>query len=443
MKKIAASVGLIALGASCVRATADEPYVSADAGKPWKLSATLRGFYDDNINTASTGAFNHEGSFGFAVTPAASWSWQREQNTISLSYMYSLLYFDKRPTGNTSNYDQDHTFNGSFQHAFSERFQMQATDSFVIGQEPDTLRSGDAVTSSQRISGDNIRNYGTFTLTSQFTPTFGLESGYNNAYFNYDNNGATVNTNFPPSVTPSSSGTSDRIEQSIHLDARWQMLPQTIGVLGYQFSWSDYTGDELIGFVSKTSGTNIVFSPVMSDSRNSRSHYIYVGADQTFNPDLQGSARVGVRLTDYYNDPSGEKTTSPYVRLGLNYRYAPESYLESGFSFDQNSTDIVGAQGGGLTVGQESAVLFSTLHHRITPKLFGTLTGTFQNSWFVGGDLDGESQQYFLAGVNLQYRFTPNFSAEAGYDYTKVEAPNGAGPSYYKNRVYIGITGSY
>jgi hypothetical protein len=248
-----------------------------------------------------------------------------------------------------------------------------------------------------------------------------------------------VNTN-APSVTPSQSGTSDRIEQSIHLDARWQILPQTVGVLGYQFSWADYTGDELIGFVS--SGTNAP-TPVMSDSRNSRSHYVYVGADQTFNPDLQGSVRVGVRLTDYYNDPQNTKNTSPYARLGMNYRYAPESYLEGGFSYDQNSTDIVGLQGGGLTVGQESAVLFSTLHHRITPKLFGTLTGQYQNSWFVGGDLDGEAQQYYLVGVSLQFRFTPNFSAETGYDYTKVEAPNGAGPSYSKNMVYIGITGSY
>jgi hypothetical protein len=190
-------------------------------------------------------------------------------------------------------------------------------------------------------------------------------------------------------------------------------------------------------------GTNLVFSPLMSDSRNSRSHYGYVGVDQIFNPDLQGSVRVGVRDTIYYNDPQNEKTLSPYARLGLTYRYAPESFVEGGFSYDQNSTDQLGTFANGITVGQQSAVLFGTLHHRIIPNLYGTLTGQFQNSTFVGGSLDGESQQYFLVGLNLQYRFSHYLSAEIGYDYDKVNSPSGGSPSYDRNKVYIGITGNY
>jgi hypothetical protein len=439
MKKIAASVGLIALGASCVRAAADEPYASADAGRPWHVSASLRGFYDDNINSVSSGP-NKVASYGFAVSPGVSLNWKRDQTTINLSYLYTLLYYDKRPARNTSNYDQDHTFNAELDHAISERYQIKTTDSFVIGQEPDTLRSGDAQTSSQRLSGNNIRNYGTFVFNAQLTPIFGLAAGYDNAYFNYDASGAVSNT--PPSVLASPSGVSDRIEQSVHLDGRWQMLPQTVGVLGYQFSWTDYTGDELIGY---SGNTNVGFSPLMSDSRNSRSHYGYVGADQIFNPDFQGSIRVGVRDTVYYNDPQNTKSLSPYARLGLTYRYAPESFLEGGFSYDQNSTDQVGnsAGGKGLTQGQQSAVFFGTLHHRIIPNLFGTVTGQFQNSTFVGGSLDGENQQYYLVGLNLQYRFSAYLSAELGYNYDKVNSPSGASPSYDRNRVYIGITGSY
>jgi hypothetical protein len=442
MKKIAASVGLIALGASCVRATADDSSASTDAGRLWHVSASLRGFYDDNINSVSSGP-NKVASYGFALSPGVSLNWQRDQTTIKLSYLYSLLYYDTKPAGNSTKYDQDHTFNAELDHAISERYQIKTTDSFVIGQEPDTLRSGDALTSSQRISGNNIRNYGTFVFNAQLTPIFGLEAGYDNGYFNYEASGATTNNTVPPSVNASESGTSDRMEQSIHLDGRWQMLPQTIGVVGYQFSWADYTGDELIGYSSKVVGTNLVFSPLMSDSRNSRSHYGYVGVDQIFNPDLQGSVRVGVRDTIYYNDPQNEKTLSPYARLGLTYRYAPESFVEGGFSYDQNSTDQLGTFANGITVGQQSAVLFGTLHHRIIPNLYGTLTGQFQNSTFVGGSLDGESQQYFLVGLNLQYRFSHYLSAEIGYDYDKVNSPAGGSPSYDRNKVYIGITGNY
>src|SRR5262249_45623385 len=50
MKKIVASVGLVALGASGVQ-TAFAQDFSADNSKPWSISATLRGFYDDNVNT--------------------------------------------------------------------------------------------------------------------------------------------------------------------------------------------------------------------------------------------------------------------------------------------------------------------------------------------------------------------------------------------------------
>ena len=50
MKKIVASVSLVAIGASGLQA-ALLPGLTTESGKPWTLSATLRGFYDDNINT--------------------------------------------------------------------------------------------------------------------------------------------------------------------------------------------------------------------------------------------------------------------------------------------------------------------------------------------------------------------------------------------------------
>ena len=51
MKRIVASVGLVALGASGLRADSDSD-LTQNPNKPWSVSATLRGFYDDNINAA-------------------------------------------------------------------------------------------------------------------------------------------------------------------------------------------------------------------------------------------------------------------------------------------------------------------------------------------------------------------------------------------------------
>ena len=52
---------------------------------------------------------------------------------------------------------------------------------------------------------------------------------------------------------------------------------------------------------------------------------------------------------------------------------------------------------------------------------------------------------FYLVGLNLQYRFTPNFSAEVGYNYDKLDSGVNViyAGSYDRNRVYFGVTGSY
>jgi len=49
MKKLV-SVGLLASGTTGAQAV-DVPGETASMPKPWSVSATLRGFYDDNFNT--------------------------------------------------------------------------------------------------------------------------------------------------------------------------------------------------------------------------------------------------------------------------------------------------------------------------------------------------------------------------------------------------------
>ena len=79
------------------------------------------------------------------------------------------------------------------------------------------------------------------------------------------------------------------------------------------------------------------------------------------------------------------------------------------------------------------------------PKFYGTLKGTFQNSSYNGGGpgVDGKSERFYEAEVDLEYRFTPHFSAHAGYDYDKLDSEVSLSPSYDRNKVYIGATASY
>src|ERR1035441_4281756 len=335
MKRIVASVGLVAVGASGLQA-ALLPGLTTESGKPWTAAATLRGFYDDNVNTAPSNAvLAHRDTFGFEVSPSIQFSFPMEQTSLSFGYVYSLKYYENKPVNNVDHYDQTHQFNAALAHAFSERYHLSVSDSFVIGQEPDFLRAGNTFTTFQRISGDNMRNYGTITLAVQMTPEFSLEIGYANTLYSYADN---VNMDSSGHFTGASyTGLLDEVDNMAHLDGRYQFAPQTTGIIGYQFRDTEYTGNQVIGQYIDVNGKTV---SVMSDERNARSHYVYAGIDENFRPDLTGSVRAGGRYTEYYNNPAGQSDLSPYAMASLRFTYLPESFLEAGFTYDYSASSV-------------------------------------------------------------------------------------------------------
>src|SRR2546422_7901486 len=129
MKRIVASVGLVAVGASGVHA-ASVAALTSEGAKPWSVSATLRGFYDDNVGTTASSQ-NRTKSFGFEISPGFNLNWAVEQTTMSLGYVYSFLYYEKKPPlfdpakqefVDQDKYDQTHSFKALLNHVFSERY---------------------------------------------------------------------------------------------------------------------------------------------------------------------------------------------------------------------------------------------------------------------------------------------------------------------------------
>ena len=433
MRKIVASIGLAAVGASGLQGAA-VPGLGGDGPKPWSIAATLRGFYDDNINTVKDGDPNKKDSFGFELSPSIALSWPLQQTTINLSYTYSLKSYGREPVDNNGEkYDQTHNFNAEVRHQFSPRYRADFKDSFVIGQEPDFLRAGNAFTTFQRASGENLRNSAAINFGAQLTRLLELEFGYANAFFDYEDE-------FGDALDPSRSGLLDRFEHTFHLDSRWQVKPQTIAVVGYQFRLVNYTGNEEIA----VRGT----VPVMSQDRDYREHYVYFGADHTFRPDLTGSIRLGGRYLDLYGDNGNGSGFGPYAMASLHWTYAPESYLEAGVTHDLNTTDEISVAGNSFTHNEESTVVYANLSHRITPKLFANFTGQFQNSVFSGGANDNRSERYFLVGLHLEYKINPHFSAQVGYNYDRLDSDADVlsifgARSFDRNRFYVGVSANY
>jgi hypothetical protein len=312
----------------------------------------------------------------------------------------------------------------------------------VIGQEPDILRAGNTYNTFQRIPGDNLRNYGIINFDGQLTPVIGFELGYANTLYNYSASAVTIapGTGF---ISPSNAGLLNEIDQAVHLDGRFQIQPQTVGVIGYQFRALNYTANQAIG------GTILLpASIVMSDSRNLYGHYGYIGLDHNFRPDLTGSFRAGASYLDFYN-ASGQNNVSPYAMLNLRYTYLPESYVELGYTYDFTPSSTYNNQtilpNAGLTLGAYSSSVYIALHHRITPKLHGSVFGQFQDNFYYGGAYNNDSQQYWVLGLQLEYQFNHYISAQIGYDYDNVggNLPGSASQNYDRNRVYVGVTASY
>jgi hypothetical protein len=450
MNKFVASVGLVALSAASVRAQSSytqpgqNPAISGPAPKWWNVAATVRGFYDDNANTAPNGT-PKVGTFGYEINPSVGLSVGNQRTVFSAGYAFHYLYYEKALSSTvgphgvseaTTKHDFDHTFTADLDHAFTERYSVHVTESFVIGQQPDALRAGNAITVFQRIPGDNIVNAAGITFTGEITPVVGFELGYNNALYDYH--------------AEELSGPLNRIENTAHADLRWTLSHQTVGVLGYQFGDFIYTGSGPFANPFGIDNTNNVIPPPNNNIRvrDTMSHTAYVGADHNFLPNLVGSVRGGISYYDYYNT-SGANGFGPYASLSLTYTYAPESKLSLGFQEARSASSLTGVQNGNSFVHDtETSVLYGGVVHRILPRLYGSVRGTFQNSTYHGGGpgIDGESDRFYEVETDLEYRFCPNFSLHGGYVYDQLCSSLGqvVGPrNYDRNKFYIGATASY
>jgi hypothetical protein len=303
-----------------------------------------------------------------------------------------------------------------------------------VGQEPQLINGG----TLQRVEGNNIHNIGSISLDTQWTRLLGTELSYQNNFYDYQNSGG--NSAFP-FTNPSLAGLLNRLEHDISLNVNWRLQPTLLAFVGYQFGLINYTGDEPIGLDPLTGGSQ------MSDNRDNYSHFVYLGGQYNPLDNLTLAAQAGIQYADYYNPAPGLPTTSqvsPYAKLSGTYTYLPGSYVQLGFTQSRNATDIVAPTASGkITEDQESSVVYAALNHQITPKLTGNITGQIQYSSFNGGAVDGQSQTWYSVGLNLAYSFNPHVSAEIGYNYDDVTSAGAFAPGYDRNRVYLGVTGTY
>ncbi len=448
MKHLLAAIGLVAVGATALHGQPTEPNPTPNTElspqektKFWAVSGALRGFYDDNY-TAIPQSQGPLRSFGVEVSPSVSLNWAPAETLVGASYVYDWKWYAK-----TGDNDQTHQFNGKFVHNFTPRYRLEVNDSFVISSEPTVLDTTIITSPVKRTLEDNLRNRGSIVFASELTPILGTEVGYQNTIYDYrqtlsDMSAVPANppTDLTPVIGPSRSALLNRIEQLVTLDLRWKILPETTGILGYQFQIRQFTSDESISPIDVGDPLNPAFPVVPASERDSLSHFLFVGVDQSVGPSLRASVRIGGQLLDYYNIHLQQG--SPYADANVTWTYLPGSYAQLGLKHEHAATDLVGDPTD-FVRDQEATTVYGAVTHKITAKLVGSVLGQYQNSQFNGGGaaINGQGENFFLANINLAYKINPYLLTEAGYEFNHLDSPFDR--AYRRSRVYLGVRATY
>jgi hypothetical protein len=418
MKKIIASAGLVAVSTAGLQAAA--PGLSPmESTKPWSISATLRGFYDDNYTAIHKSL--EEDSFGIELRPAIGLNFPMEQTFVGASYVYSLRWYEARDDNST---DQSHEVTLRADHRFSERYSISFSDSFMYSQEPTQIDDEGPVTDFLiRTDADAFRNRAEVEFDAQLTELVGLGLGYRNNWYDYDQEGF-----------GSRSSLLDRWEHHLRIEGRWHARENLFALLGYGLTVMDYTSDEPFTVLPATGEF------VTGDDRDNIAHRLFVGAEHALSSQFKVSGRVGGEYTDF-DTLEGDELT-PWAEVTGSYNYLPGSYFQFGFLYGRNATDMGVPAGDEVVTDQQSGTIFASVTHRITPRLDGNLIGRFQRSEFQNGGLDGDIDNFLMTGINLEYRFSPNWSTEVGYNYDRLDS-DVRFRSFTRNRVYAGVRATY
>lgn len=440
MKKIFVSAGLAAIGAMSLHADEYAPDLTAmDATKLWSVSGTLRGFYDDNINTAPKG--QRQGSAGFEFSPSVSLIMPLQQTELGLKYTYGLYYYQEREHQGSNPIDQTHEADLWIDHAFTERLEGKVEDTFTIQQDPQL--SSTPTSLPYRAEGNNLQNVATVTSHAELSALFSTDVGYQNTFTDYKQHGATTASFGPGGTGATYAGLLNQDGHSIWINVNYQYLPDLAFLVGYQFGLVNYIGNEPIAENPLTPGQFY-----FSDSRDQYSQTVYVGGQYAATASLSLSAKVGVQYSHNYNlpsfDPQSPDSYQPYADIAVTYTYLQGDYAQLGFTQQESSSATAdpSTANGSITTYNEVSVLYATINHEITPNLVASIVGHYQYSTYQSGNNDGEGQIWYNVGVNLSYAFNPYVSAEIGYNFDHLTTA-GPLPGYTRDQEYIGITATY
>jgi len=360
-------------------------------GRRFRLSTSLTGGYDDNVNLTPTG------SPSWYASPSAVFTYQFGNPRLAMDLVAGagITYYFAHPGGR--DFDPNVYLHLSLVYKASERLTFDVSALAAYQAQPDV---SSALSANRRL-GNFFRSADNISAHYRWTPRFSTVTSYNFSALEYQNSTA-------------SSG--DRLENHLGEQVRYLLFPTTTATAGYGIGITGY----------QTTGNNPI------------SQTLTAGLDQTFGPHLSGTFQGGLQLR------SGQ--TSPYIDAGLHYSFGLRTYViwTNRYSIEESGT--------GAGSGRETFRTNLLLNYRFTARISANLAVSYQNGTgaqgadigFNGG-VAGGAENVFDVSAEVRYAITHSLAVNAGYRHTESDqgstsAIASQGLGYTRNRYFAGLT---
>jgi opacity protein-like surface antigen len=367
-------------------------------GRRIRLSASVTGGYDDNVNLTPTG------SPSWFANPHAVFTYDFGNPRLAMDLVAGagITYYFDHPGGR--DYDPNLFLHLSLLYKASERLTFDVRAFAAYQAQPDVT----SALSANRRLGNFFRSEDIISAHYRWTPRFSTVTSYTFSALEYQNSAASAD---------------NRLENQLGEELRYLLFPTTTATARYRIGMTDY----------QTSG------------RNPINQTFTAGVEQTFGPHLNGTFRSGLQLR--------AEQTSPYFEAGLHYSFeSRQSRSGTGTYIIWTNRYSIEESGTGAGSGRETFRSNLLLNYRVTARISANLNVSYQHGsraqdadiGFTGGT-GGGGENVFDLSPGVRYAVTPSLAVNAGYRYTQLDRGSTStiasqALSYTRNRYFAGLT---
>ena len=380
---------------------------------PVKITTTLLGGYDDNVNTVPG---HEEGSSFTTGHVVASYDFGNPRLQLSLAATAGGTYYYERLAN--QNYDIDLVLGLEVRYKASPRFTLGSTILASYLTEP-SFNYGVGVNTRH---GNYFYTADRFFVSYEWTQRFTTRTSYTFGAVNYDNNSIGVFAN--------------RVDNTFGNEFLFQLVPTTSLVAEYRFQTINYfhEGEVVIPAMIVFNGMFVII-PAVRLHQDSTTQFVLAGLDHTFNPRLTASLRGGAEFRSY--DADGDRT-GPYFEGNLNYILGKRASVTWTNRYGIEEPDVLNSQ---------SRTTFRTgleARYNLTSRISSNLAAYYEHSDYHAAVSSSTPSTAFTEDsvdleIALRYAMTRYFGVEARYNHSEISSDT-ASRVYARNRYSAGLT---